>query len=92
MKTNIKMMVTPEQSKRVQEICFNNGLGWFAGGKCVQLMEKKYLIIGKEISFTGEGNFLHNNYEEVDASLFIRTNGICSWVDRLIYKIGKKIF
>ena len=28
MKTNIKMRVTPEQSKSVQEICFENSINW----------------------------------------------------------------
>ena len=28
MKTNIKMRVTPEQSRRVQEICFENNIFW----------------------------------------------------------------
>ena len=27
-KRNIKMMVTPKQSKQVQEICFANGIIW----------------------------------------------------------------
>jgi hypothetical protein len=31
-KTNIKMRVTPEQSKKVQEICFENGIEWGCAG------------------------------------------------------------
>ena len=27
-KRNIKMKVTPEESKQVQEICFANGISW----------------------------------------------------------------
>lgn len=32
-KTNIKMRVTPEQSRKVQEICFENGIDWLNVGR-----------------------------------------------------------
>jgi hypothetical protein len=34
MKTNIKMRVTPEQSKKVQEIVFTNGGKWAGWADC----------------------------------------------------------
>jgi hypothetical protein len=43
-KTNIKMRVNPEQSKRVQEICFENGIEWFTNKNNIANIEKLYLI------------------------------------------------
>ena len=78
-KRNIKMMVTPEEAKQVQEICFANRVGWNAGIFEVQHLHSKYLFINKvyltycdtEEFFRDKGN------EEVDDSLFIRTQGTC---------------
>ena len=44
-KTNIKMRVTPEQSVKVQEICFENGTDWTSGKGNVQLTDKPFLFI-----------------------------------------------
>ena len=78
-KIGIKMRVTPEQSRKVQEICFENSIGW---GKSAGLkhLDKPYLFIDDTISFMyeeEEGDFLNNLNEEVSAELFIRTNGTC---------------
>ena len=78
MKTNIKMRVTPEQSKKVKEIVFANGGRWVDDCRY-----QKY--IGLRIT---KHNYLHeitcedafefwNMTKEVDADLFIRTNGTC---------------
>lgn len=80
MKTNIKMRVTPEQSKRVQEICFENGVEWLISCKLVSHLSKPCLIIENSIiTYRDYGRELeHNiNIEEIDADLFIRTNGTC---------------
>lgn len=80
MKTNIKMRVTPEQSKEVQEICFENGIEWLISCKLISHLPKPYLIIENSvITYRDYGRELeHNiNIEEVDADLFIRTNGTC---------------
>ena len=83
MKTNIKLRVTPEQSEAVQNICFANGVFWYAGnGNEVRYTKAEYLFIDSDrvwfrvitdhnIGTETEG------YTEVDADLFIRTNGTC---------------
>lgn len=77
MKTNIKMKVTPEQSKKVQEICFNNKFGWITSG--YKIVPTEYIFIGrKDIRLTRDNEFFDEyNFVETDADLFIRTNGTC---------------
>ena len=79
-KTNIKMRVTPEQSAKVQEICFKNDIDWTLEKGNVQFIDKPFLFIDEYISFMYEEeaeDFLKEENEEVDADLFIRTNGTC---------------
>lgn len=78
-KQNIKMRVTPEQSKKVQEICFENGVCWVAGKNIIQFEDQKYLYINdKYITFGATYKYFEKQDEqEVDADLFIRTNGSC---------------
>ena len=82
MKTNIKLRVTPEQSKAVQKICFANGINWSAGENEISYTEAEYLFI-KPIEIWFRDYSDHNKgietkgYTEVDADLFIRTNGTC---------------
>ena len=82
MKTNIKLKVTPEQSEAVQKICFANGVIWRAGEDKISYTTEEYLFIEPTgIWFRGITD--HNSgietvgYTEVDADLFIRTNGTC---------------
>ena len=77
MKTNIKMRVTHEQSKRVQEICFNNKFKWIDSG--YKIVPTEYIFIGsKDIRLTRDNNFFDEyDFIETDADLFIRTNGTC---------------
>ena len=82
MKTNIKLRVTPEQSEAVQKICFANGAEWLTFNSTVSFTDKEYLFIEPtRIWFRGIAN--HDSgietvgYTEVDADLFIRTNGTC---------------
>ena len=83
MKTNIKLRVTPEQSEAVQNICFANGVFWYAGnGSEVRYTKAEYLFIeSNRIWFSVITD--HNigteteGYTEVDADLFIKTNGTC---------------
>lgn len=87
MKTNIKMRVTPEQSKKVQEIIFANGGKWAGGEKGVQTKtawgdEIKFLFIATAGYLTymlkaQEDDFKKDESKETDADLFIRTNGTC---------------
>lgn len=76
-KRNIKMMVTPKESKQVQEICFANGIGWKSGSMQVCLEHIKYLIILDSIEWDYEARYYTKALEEVDASFFIRTRGTC---------------
>ena len=80
-KINIKMRVTPEQSQKVQEICFENGIGW-RKGKILQYLNEPFLYIHKDktLGFTSihsEEFFNKDSMEEVLADLFIRSNGTC---------------
>ena len=75
-KTNIKMRVTPEQSAKVQEICFKNGVKWFANGFNVVHVEKPYLFVWNDntLAFgTSYCDFEEDIKEEIDPELFIRT-------------------
>lgn len=79
MKTNIKMRVTPEQSMRVQEICFKNGIQWAMACFNKSNLDKPYIYIyNKEICYgIKKSFFMRHLNEEIDADLFIRTNGTC---------------
>ena len=79
-KTGIKMKLNPEQSRKVQEICFENGIGWMTEKEVIQYTDKTLLFIDENISFIGKDeveDFLEDKNEEVSAELFIRTNGTC---------------
>ena len=79
MKTNIKLQVTPEQSKSVQKICFNNKIYWAATGSNFEEDNVRYIFIDIDVmTLTYDSTFFHEHmFEEVDADLFIRTNGTC---------------
>ena len=76
-KTGIKLQVTPEQSKQVQEICFANGIGWSGKDFRLILLDKEYLMIRDGITWDDKKRFCELNLEEVSAELFIKTNGTC---------------
>ena len=76
-KTGIKLQVTPEESKQVQEICFANDIEWCYSGKCIQFTDKSYLFIDDWITYSTEMYFTEHYFEEVDAKFFIKTNGLC---------------
>ena len=76
-KTNIKMRVTSDESKQVQEICFANGLGWVGGDFTPTLLDKEYLMIRDVITWDDKKRFCEIDLEEISAELFIRTNGTC---------------
>lgn len=82
MKINIKLRVTPEQSKAVQKICFANGIDWIAGENKISYTIAEYLFIeSNRIWYRGITDHTKGieteGYTEVDADLFIRTNGTC---------------
>lgn len=79
-KTNIKMRVTPEQSAKVQEIFFENGIEWEDRKKIIQHIDEPYLFISNNKLITYvfyEDTFNEYKVEEIDPELFIRTNGSC---------------
>ncbi len=89
MKTNIKMRVTPEQSVKVQEICFENKFEWIDSG--YEIVPTEFIFIeSKDLSLTGcIQSFNKHTYKEIDADLFIRTNGTCeeNQAKRLLEKL-----
>lgn len=90
-KTNIKMRVTPEQSKKVQEICFENGIYWAGENKNKVRVYSNFLYIRGLITHDSLNNFTYfkeAKEEEIDADLFIRTNGTCE--EDLIDKINNQ--
>lgn len=82
MKTNIKMRVNSEQSKRVQEICFENGVYWytFHSKDKITLFSNYLYIDDKYITHDTLNNstyFKDAIEQEIDEDLFIQTNGSC---------------
>lgn len=83
LRTNIKMRVTPEQSAKVQEICFENGIYWGFSDGFVKYEDEPYIIIDKTncLNWLGKSQnniFMRAEEEEIDPELFIRTNGSCT--------------
>ena len=78
MKTNIKLQVTPEQSKAVQLICFANNISW-SGLLELNFLNSPYLFIdNRYLSYAHDPDFYNKQEEEeVNPELFIRTNGTC---------------
>ena len=75
---NIKLKVTPEQSRKVQEICFSKGILWRSTRDTVSFTDAPYLYItgGRFLTYGHDYHFfLTNRREEMDANLFIQTNG-----------------
>lgn len=81
-KTNIKMRVTPEQSVKVQKICFNREIEWVSGEINAIYTNEPFIFISseKDLRWMGkdrESIFIKAKEKEIDADLFIRTNGTC---------------
>lgn len=78
-KQKIKIRVTPEQSKKVQEICFANGIFWGGSSEMIHT-ESIFLYIDGNLMHDSSNNeryFKEEESEEIDADLFTRTNGTC---------------
>ena len=75
---NIKLKVTPEQSRKVQEICFSKEIVWEISGDTVSYTNAPYLYITAG-RFLTCGHYYHlfttSRRQEMDANLFIQTNG-----------------
>ena len=75
---NIKLKVTPEQSRKVQEICFSKGIVWGTTGDTVSYTTAPYLYItaGRFLTYGHNCKIYKNNRrKEMDANLFIQSNG-----------------
>ena len=75
---NIKLKVTPEQSRKVQEICFGKGIVWGVTRDTVSYTDAPYLYItdGRFLTYGHDYHFFTTNRrQEMDANLFIQTNG-----------------
>ena len=94
-KTGIKIRVTPEQSKQIQQICFDNGVYWCSKGNTIRHLDEPYLFIDNDrISYccNFEKEFFKNhNNTEVSADLFIQTNGTCIYDEVIKNKFMKLI-
>ena len=81
MKTNIKLKVTPEQSEAVQKICFANGIKWKQTNFNRNTTNVRFIFINStnltKCAYLSSNYFEAHSYTEVDADLFIRTNGNC---------------
>ena len=95
MKRNIKMRVTLEQSIKIQEICFENGIIWTNKVRQLTNLHLPFLYICKKEGIYAtldiECYNSHTEYQEIDADLFIRTNGTCeenkyTMIDTIIHK------
>lgn len=78
-KMGIKMRVTPEQSKKVQEICFVNGIAWLKSTE-IKHLDKPFIYINlsKYLGYSDDDKYFdEDDNEEVSAELFIKTNGSC---------------
>ena len=75
---NIKLKVTPKQSRKVQEICFSKGISWGGAGAKIVYTDASYLYIEGERYLSYGCDHYHyrtDRREEMDANLFIQTNG-----------------
>ena len=78
MTKNIKLKVTPEQSRKVQEICFSKGIFWSSTGDTVGFTDAPILYItnGRSLTYGRDYHlFTTNRRQEMDVNLFIQTNG-----------------
>lgn len=78
-KMGIKMRVTPEQSKKVQEICFVNAIAWLKSTE-IKHLDKPFIYINlsKYLGYSDDDKYFdEDDNEEVSAELFIKTNGSC---------------
>lgn len=75
---DVRIQVTPEESKLIQEICFKNGVTWRGGTKNVDLIDKPHLYIytNKVMEFGSNQLYFDTSSElEIKASDFILTHG-----------------
>ena len=75
---NIKLKGTPEQSRKVQEICFSKGIIWGVAGASIEHIHAPYLYIedGRRLTYGHDyKRYKIDRREEMNATLFIQSNG-----------------
>ena len=75
---NIKLKVTPEQSRKVQKICFSKGIVWGSTRDTISYTDASYLYItnGRSLTYGSDYRlFTTERRAEMDANLFIQTKG-----------------
>lgn len=75
---NVKLKATPEQSRKVQEICFSKGVVWRQARNVISYTDAPYLHItdGRIITYERDYRlFTTDRRQEMDANLFIQTKG-----------------
>ncbi len=75
-KTNVKLQVTPKQSAKIQQICFDHRIYWSDTSSDIIQTDSKYLFIHNSyiIHMTKHKSFFkEHEFKEVDAELFIDT-------------------
>ena len=90
MVTEIKMMVTPDLSERVQKIVFSGSGSWIDGYKEISDLKSRYLYINKKgrLSLGNDENyFINHRYEEISAYDFIASQGEQKWLPKFSEKV-----
>lgn len=73
---NIKMLVTPEQSIKVQKICFSFGIFWPCNNRELMKTNHKALFIEDNTLYcSGIGFEEYTSFKTVYADHFIKTRG-----------------
>ena len=85
MVTKVKMEVTPDLSRRVQEIVFNNGGKWKAGNVNINNTLFPYLYLDENKLLTFESKYCKEDFkkcefEEISAYDFIASQGEQKWL------------
>jgi hypothetical protein len=65
---SIKLRVTPEQSRKVQETCFKHGVYWCNGDKEVLKTDKTFLYINEGILEYGGTEYFFNEQENTEVT------------------------
>ena len=87
MVTKIKMVITPDLSRRVQKIVFNNGGKWKAGNVNIDNTLFPYLYLNKNKLLTFESKhckeeFDNCKFQEISAYDFIVSQGEQRWLPK----------
>ena len=70
-KRNIKMKINPNEIFKIHEICLMNNIDYYV---------EYERTVGVYVFIPETGGF-NKDYEEIDANLFIRTNGTCEEIN-----------